>query len=183
MRSPRYIAYAAAAATAAAVLLGLAFAPGGATAAPAFAHWGQRSLVISDRTGDAGWQAATRRAVDTWNAVGADVRLAWSEGGVGCEAEGTTIPVCRDILQRGWKGAAHFYHAPDGHLGGARIRMAADRSFSQAEKDTLACHEIGHALGLDHAGSSASCLTQGSVSATPDGADADALRTAYAHQG
>ena len=182
MRINRLGAYAAAAASLA-LPLTLALATGGATAAPSFAHWGQRSLTVADRTGDPGWQQATRRAVQTWNAVGADVRLTWVEGGIGCEAEGATIPVCRDTLPSGWKGAAAMYHSADGHLGGARIRVAADRRFSQAERDTIACHEVGHALGLDHAGSSASCLTQGSVSATPDAADARALRDSYAHQG
>ena len=182
MPTPRWTAYAAAA-VAAAVPLALAVGSGGATAAPSFAHWSERSLVVSDRTGDAGWQQATRRAVDTWNAVGADMKLTWVEGGVGCEAEGTTIPVCRDRLPEGWKGAAAMYNGADGHLAGARVRVAADRVFTQAQQDTLACHEIGHALGLDHAGASESCLTQGSVSATPDAADAESLRASYAHQG
>lgn len=184
MRSSRSTVIAAAAVSAA-LAAGLAFAsaPGRAVASPSFAHWAERSLVVSDRTGDAGWQQATRRAVDTWNAVGADVRVAWVEGGVGCEAEGSTIPVCRDLLPAGWKGAAAVHNATDGHLGGARIRFDADRTFTQAEKNNLACHEIGHALGLGHSGSSASCLTQGSATATPDAADAASLRASYAHAG
>ena len=184
MRSCRSAAFAAVAASAAlAAALAFAAAPGRAVASPSFAHWAERSLVVSDRTGDPGWQQATRQAVDTWNAVGADVRLAWMEGGVGCEPEGSTIPVCRDLLPAGWKGAAALHSAPDGHLGGARIRFDADRTFTQAEKDNLACHEIGHALGLGHSGSSASCLTQGSETAAPDAADAASLRASYAHAG
>ena len=159
----------------------MAIAPTGAAAAPSFAHWSVRSLTVSDRTGDPGWHEATRKAVDTWNAVGADLHLAWVEGGVGCEAEGSTIPVCRDLLQDGWKGAAAVYNTADGHLGGARIRVAADRPFTQAQRDTIACHELGHALGLGHSGSATSCLTQGSQSITPDAADAESLRTSYAH--
>lgn len=185
MRIPRHAAYLATAASTSviALALALALAPTGATAAPSFAHWSARSLVVSDRTGDPGWQEATRHAVVTWNAVGADVRLAWVEGGIGCEAEGTTIPVCRDILRSGWRGAAALYDAPDGHLAGARVRVAANRRFTQAQRDTVACHEVGHALGLDHSGAAGSCLTQGSVSTTPDAGDAESLRASYAHQG
>lgn len=181
MRVLRCAAYGAAAVTTS-LVIGVVLAPGDATAAPSFAHWSQRSLVVSDRTGDPGWQEATRRAVTVWNGVGANVRLAWVQGGIGCEAEGTTIPVCRDTLPSGWKGAAAVYFAPDGHLGGARIRFAADRPFTQAQRDTIACHELGHALGLDHSGSEESCLTQGSASTAPDTLDAASLTAGSAHQ-
>ena len=181
MRTPSRPVYAAAAVTAG-LTLTLALAPDRATAAPSFGHWSQRSLVISDRTGDPGWQEATRRAVDTWNAVGMDLRLTWSEGGRTCDAEGTTVPVCRAVLRSGWTAAATIYHAADGHLGGARIRVSP-RAFTQRQRDTIACHEVGHALGLDHSRSSASCLAQGSSSTTPDAADAASIRASYAHEG
>jgi len=156
---------------------------GQAQAAPSLAHWSQRTLVVSDRTGDPGWELATRRGVDVWNAAGAAVHLTSSQGGIGCEPEGTTIPVCRDVLRRGWQAATALYTGPDGHLGGARIRVDAGRRFSQAQRDGILCHEIGHALGLDHSDVDSSCLTQGSRSTTPSVADVENLRMTYGHRG
>lgn len=158
---------------------GLSLVPArSASAGHVFSHWGQRTLALADRTGDPGWQAATRRAADLWTAVGADVRLTWSEGGVGCEASSDVIPICRDNLRRGWKGVAEVHHG--GHIVRARIRFD-DRDFSQAQKDNIACHEVGHVLGLHHSRSAASCLTGRSSSTVPDAHDVEMLRRIYGH--
>lgn len=110
------------------MVLGLAVAvPATATPAP----------VVSDRTGDPGWQLATRLAAEAWG-------VGWSEGGIGCQHEGRVWPVCRDRLPRGVKGLAMVY------TDGAGYVRVTDQGITQAQKNFVAAHEVGHLLGLPH---------------------------------
>ena len=109
------------------------------------------------------------------------MRLVWAEGGIGCHAQGTTVPFCRAEMRRSWKAVTRVYFEPDGHLGGATIDVHPRRTFTQAQKDNIACHEVGHALGLGHSRHRSSCLTQGSSSPGPDAQAVSSLRASYAH--
>lgn len=106
------------------------------------------TIVVSDRTGDPRWQAATQYAVAAWNSSGAGVALVWSEGGIGCQPEGNVVPVCRHRLATPAVGLAYTWSSL-GRLSGAYV-LVTDRHLTQLQANAIATHEVGHALGLAH---------------------------------
>lgn len=104
-------------------------------------------VVVSDRTGDPAWQAATRYAVAAWNSSGAGIRLAWSEGGIGCQPEGPVVPVCRHAIGA-FAGLATWYTQGARIVGG--FVLVTDGRPTQIQRNAIATHEIGHTLGIGH---------------------------------
>ena len=152
-----------------------------AQATPVVGHWADRTLVIEDQTGDASWQRAVEDAVDSWNAAGSDLRLEFRTGPAGaCSAGNGTVAVCvRDLGRRRYQGVTRIGRA-QGHIVDARVTFD-DRPFTDVQKTSLACHEIGHAIGLHHSRSASSCLTSRGYPAKPHADDLASLVQAYAH--
>jgi hypothetical protein len=147
----------------------------------ATAHWAARTVVVRDETGFADYHRAIEQAVNQWNAAAASIQLQLAGGlGRGCEnPQGAEIPVCRSDLSGNRAGETRLWFA-GGHVDAASVLMdASPHPFDQLV--AIACHELGHALGLDHDSRASSCLTPTIGSTTPDDQDRHDLRVRYDH--
>lgn len=140
-------------------------------AIPAFAsqtsayHWARKSVPFTVQTGNnvsGGWNSLLNDAISEWN-KGDTVFLKEVSGGTGaqnCAARTGQIEVCswKYGTQEGWLGLTRlFFDASGDHVEAATVQMN-DSFFEQnggqynsesARLHTI-CHEMGHAIGLDH---------------------------------
>lgn len=171
-----------------AVVLAFTVAPVQGT--PENAHWPsrQRDVVVVDKTGDPGWQRATRWAVEMWNRGDVGVRLSWTAGSGPCGGEGQGIEVCAanrpDLAQLGVPNLQGLVE-PDidrhGHFQRATMLVCADCRLDQARRKVVATHEVGHALGLSHTDGASALMHRAGGTDHPHGPEFEAVRQRHAH--
>lgn len=156
--------------------------PPTARAHHAHEHWTSPLVVIRDETGVPEYRRAIALAAARWNAAGAPVRLDVQDGlGRGCDSPPVgEISVCRHDLPASTVGEARSWLDGD-HIVKASVLMdTAPRPFEHLV--AIACHELGHTLGMDHRTERSSCLTATIHSSDPDQHDHAELRRTHGHQ-
>lgn len=155
-------------------------------------HWPRSSnpadlRFINSVTG--AWRTPVARAAKEWSRRSAAVVITLKEGARDaasrqrCRAPKGAVRVCSaDYGDTSWAAITHVV-ADGNHIIRAKIKLN-DRG--AAAHRALACHEMGHALGLAHRNQSemSSCLTPyvSAAQAHPDGHDIDQLASIYKHE-
>lgn len=128
----------------------------GARAGSVARRWegeGRREPVvrISDRTGPT-YRRAVNNAVARWNELDGNVRLRLTRDyGAPCRAEDDAVVLCAEgIRDPRWAGLTTVW--PDGRKGIAKAKVVVEPQYTSKNwyADYIWCHEVGHALGMDH---------------------------------
>lgn len=128
-------------------------------------HWARQQTPFTLQTGNnmsGSWNSLLRQAISEWNK--GDVvdlnEVAGESGAQNCAARDGTVQVCnfKYGTQEGWLGLTRlFFNDAGDHVDSATVQMNDsffDQSGGQYNSDAARrhtiCHEMGHAIGLDH---------------------------------
>lgn len=116
------------------------------------------------------------RAVSAWNEATPRLQLRIEPGsGTGCRGADGEIQVC---LTRGDGYAGSTQTERTGsHIEGAIVLLDVVRSGRYLA--AVVCHELGHAIGLDHRSEGATCMRPAPVVDSPDELDLEHVRSAH----
>ncbi|WP_191982290.1 matrixin family metalloprotease [Secundilactobacillus paracollinoides] len=163
------------------------FKSGGAYVTPAAYRWADRVVTyrITDRS--AYYRQIWQRAVQHWNAAGV-VSLISAQPGAPAELQMSAVtPIPTGYGQI--IGLTYTSYHRNTQIGNRPVlasahsylykRVAKQMAYSQVEREHVAEHEIGHALGLTHAASKRSVMYYANRQSAITLADVAGLKQAY----
>lgn len=120
-------------------------------------------------------------SVSKWHeAVGIDSY--WISGGSSCPGGGRhCVNVYSGNYGAGWRGRAVYSYDSSRYFIDGSVRVELNNYYSSsADNRGNTCHQLGHALGVDHNASTSSCMYGSSISGTdpqyPNSSDYNLLR-------
>lgn len=155
-----------------------------AAVTPAWGHWHATELTYHCDVQSPYYRRVWRQAVRNWNRTGVvHLRAIPTERPANITL--TTAPMIGRPAQRlaGYTDYA-FYRRPTGKLiidAQARLnrRVLTTYHYTQRQRTSVATHELGHALGLDHSRSAKSIMYATNRNGVITGQDKRAIVTAY----
>ena len=143
-------------------------------------HWNRQSVQLRDESGDPRVREALLDAATAWNQATPELQLTVVDGvGSGCRGADGEVQVC--LTRSDDAAATTERHGEGGHIRRAEILIDAVRSGGHLR--AVACHEVGHAVGVGHRDSGATCMLRAPTIDRPDEADLRTVRDAHAGSG